>query len=580
MVNKKLVAILQGSKKYLYLNLFFRYLALFMQIGIVCIFGEVISKVFGQKIGEISLVKIVIYGLLFLSIKLFCQYMVTRISFSSTKFIKEKMRRIIFAKLMDDRIGFEEKLPTSAILQLAVEGVDQLEIYFTSYLPQLYYSLTSALILFALIAYISINAAITLLICLPLIPVSIILIQKIAKKLLGSYWTSYMSLADIFLENLEGLNELKSYGADSYRQDLMDSFAEKFRKATMRVLVMQLNSTSVMDIIAYGGAAAGIGVALMEFSQRDINIFGLVFISLLAAEFFLPLRLLGSYFHIAMNGIAASNKLMVLIDSYDRNLGGETLGGENIQINFDQLGFSYDGDRQILDGIDLEIKTGNLISLVGLSGSGKSTIAKLIKNSGLTYEGKILINGLEKNAYDPTSLNKKIINVDFDGRLFKGSLRENLKIAGKDITDEKMLDALKKVNLYDFFMGEDGLDTEILENASNISGGQRQRLVLARAFLSGGLLYIFDEATSNIDGPNEAQIMETIQKLAKEKAVLIISHKLINLVNSDRIYFLENGKIQDSGSHAYLYEKCEAYKNIFDKQEELCSYAKGVGYEK
>ena len=580
MVNKKLVAIVQGSKKYLYLNLFFRYLALFMQIGIVCIFGEVISKVFGQKIGEISLVKIVIYGLLFLSIKLFCQYMVTRISFSSTKFIKEKMRRIIFAKLMDDRIGFEEKLPTSAILQLAVEGVDQLEIYFTSYLPQLYYSLTSALILFALIAYISINAAITLLICLPLIPVSIILIQKIAKKLLGSYWTSYMSLADIFLENLEGLNELKSYGADSYRQDLMDSFAEKFRKATMRVLVMQLNSTSVMDIIAYGGAAAGIGVALMEFSQRDINIFGLVFISLLAAEFFLPLRLLGSYFHIAMNGIAASNKLMVLIDSYDRNLGGETLGGENIQINFDQLGFSYDGDRQILDGIDLEIKTGNLISLVGLSGSGKSTIAKLIKNSGLTYEGKILINGLEKNAYDPTSLNKKIINVDFDGRLFKGSLRENLKIAGKDITDEKMLDALKKVNLYDFFMGEDGLDTEILENASNISGGQRQRLVLARAFLFDGLLYIFDEATSNIDGPNEAQIMETIQKLAKEKAVLIISHKLINLVNSDRIYFLENGKIQDSGSHAYLYEKCEAYKNIFDKQEELCSYAKGVGYEK
>lgn len=580
MVNKKLVAILQGSKKYLYLNLFFRYLALFMQIGIVCIFGEVISKVFGQKIGEISLVRVVIYGLLFLSIKLFCQYMVTRISFSSTKFIKEKMRRIIFAKLMDDRIGFEEKLPTSAILQLAVEGVDQLEIYFTSYLPQLYYSLTSALILFALIAYISINAAITLLICLPLIPVSIILIQKIAKKLLGSYWTSYMSLADIFLENLEGLNELKSYGADSYRQDLMDSFAEKFRKATMRVLVMQLNSTSVMDIIAYGGAAAGIGVALMEFSQRDINIFGLVFISLLAAEFFLPLRLLGSYFHIAMNGIAASNKLMVLIDSYDRNLGGETLGGENIQINFDQLGFSYDGDRQILDGIDLEIKTGNLISLVGLSGSGKSTIAKLIKNSGLTYEGKILINGLEKNAYDPTSLNKKIINVDFDGRLFKGSLRENLKIAGKDITDEKMLDALKKVNLYDFFMGEDGLDTEILENASNISGGQRQRLVLARAFLFDGLLYIFDEATSNIDGPNEAQIMETIQKLAKEKAVLIISHKLINLVNSDRIYFLENGKIQDSGSHAYLYEKCEAYKNIFDKQEELCSYAKGVGYEK
>ena len=489
------------------------------------------------------------------------------------------MRKIIFEKLMDDRLDFEENLTTSAILQLAVEGVDQLEIYFTSYLPQLYYSLSSALILFACISYISKTAAITLLICLPLIPVSIILIQKIAKKLLGSYWTSYMSLADIFLENLEGLNELKSYGADSYRQDLMDDFAEKFRKATMRVLVMQLNSTSVMDIIAYGGAAAGIGVALIEFSQRDINIFGLVFISLLAAEFFLPLRLLGSYFHIAMNGIAASNKLMVLIDSHDRDLGNEILKGTEISLGFDNLTFSYDGGRQILDKINFEIKTGQLVSLVGLSGSGKSTLARLIKDPGLSYDGQILINGLEKNAYDPKSLNKKIINVDFDGKVFKGSVRENLKIAGEDLSDEKMLEALKKVNLYDYFKDQAGLDTEILENASNLSGGQRQRLVLARAFLFDGLLYIFDEATSNIDGPNEEKIMEIIQKFAKEKAVLIISHKLINLVASDRIYFLEDGKIQISGTHAYLYENCESYKNIFDKQKELCSYAKGVSYE-
>ena len=580
MVNKKLVGILQGSKKYLYLNLLFRFVALFMQIGIVCIFGEVISKVFSQKIGDINLIRILIYGLGFVLVKLFCQYLVTRISFSSTKFIKEKMRKIIFAKLMDDRIGFEENLPSSAILQLAVEGVDQLEIYFTSYLPQLYYSLSSALIIFGFIAYISINAAITLLICLPLIPLSIILIQKIAKKLLGSYWTSYMSLADIFLENLEGLNELKSYGADSYRQDLMDDFAEKFRKATMRVLVMQLNSTSVMDIIAYGGAAAGIGVALMEFSQRDINIFGLVFISLLAAEFFLPLRLLGSYFHIAMNGIAASNKLMVLIDSLDRDLGSENLNGGKIQMNFEEVDFSYDDQRQILEGINIEIKSGEMVSLVGLSGSGKSTIAKLIKDPGLTYKGKILINGLEKKSYDPKTIHKKIIKVDFDGRVFKGSLRDNLKIAGRALTDKQILDALKKVNLYEFFKDQKGLDTEILENASNLSGGQRQRLVLARAFLFDGLLYIFDEATSNIDGPNEAQIMGIIEKLAKEKAVLIISHKLINLVNSDRIYFLEDGKIQNSGNHAYLYESCEAYKNIFNKQEELCSYAKGVGYEK
>lgn len=580
MINKKLMKILQGSKKYLYWNLFFRILSLLMQIGIVSIFSQTLSYLLRNKLEEISLWQIVLFGFLFIAIKLFSQYMASRIAFISTKAIKEKMRKIIFEKMMDDRINYRDKLSTSSLLQLSVEGVDQLEIYFTAYLPQLYYSFLAAFIIFIFIGYISIDAAICMILCLPLIPISIILVQKIAKKLLGSYWTSYTNLADIFLENLEGLTELKIYDADESRQNLMDDFAEKFRKATMKVLMMQLNSTSIMDIIAYGGTAAGIGVAILEFSKNSINVFGLTFIILLAAEFFLPLRLLGSFFHIAMNGIAASNKLMALIDSDSQEVGKEEIKEDKLEVSFKNVSFSYDVKRKILDNISLDIRPKQLTSLVGVSGSGKSTIARLIKDSKLAYDGEILINDIEKTSYLPGNLKENIINIDFNARLFKGSVRDNLSIANPALSDEDMIGALKKVNLYEFFESLSGLDTPILEEASNLSGGQRQRLALARALLFEAKLYIFDEATSNIDGENEREIMKVIRKLAKEKSVLIISHKLINLVDSDIIYFLEDGEIKASGDHESLYKSSKSYKNIFDKQEELCSYAMGVGNEK
>lgn len=580
MINKKLMKILQGSKKYLYWNLFFRILSLLMQIGIVSIFSQTLSSLLRNKLEEISLWKIVLFGISFIAIKLFSQYMASRIAFISTKAIKEKMRKIIFEKMMDDRINYRDKLSTSSLLQLSVEGVDQLEIYFTSYLPQLYYSFLAAFIIFIFIGCISIDAAICMILCLPLIPISIILVQKIAKKLLGSYWTSYTNLADIFLENLEGLTELKIYDADESRQNLMDDFAEKFRKATMKVLMMQLNSTSIMDIIAYGGTAAGIGIAILEFSKNSINVFGLTFIILLAAEFFLPLRLLGSFFHIAMNGIAASNKLMALIDSDSQEVGKEIIKEDKLGISFKNVSFSYDGQRKILDKLSLDIRPKQLTSLVGVSGSGKSTIARLIKDSKLAYDGEILINDIEKTSYLPGNIKENIINIDFNARLFKGSVRENLSIANPALSDEDMIGSLKKVNLYEFFESLSGLDTPILEEASNLSGGQRQRLALARALLFEAKLYIFDEATSNIDGENEREIMKVIRKLAKEKSVLIISHKLINLVDSDIIYFLEDGKIKASGDHESLYKSSKSYKNIFDKQEELCSYAMGVANEK
>lgn len=577
MINKKLAKLLAPDKKYLFLNLFFRYLSLVMQIGIFFLISKSVMEIFEG--GAIPGGKYFSLALIFVGARIFSQYQVSNIAFKSTITMKEKMRTLIFDKLMDDRIDYKKSLSTLSILQLAVEGVDQLEIYFTSYMQQLYYSLSSALILFTVISFVSLKASLVLLICLPLIPISIILVQKIAKKLLGNYWTSYTSLADIFLENLEGLTDLKVYGADSYRQDVMDDFSEKFRKATMRVLMLQLNSTSVMDIIAYAGAGLGISISLLEFSRGNITIFGLIFISLLASEFFLPLRLLGSFFHIAMNGIAASNKLMDLLESDSLNLSSDKILGGKIDVSFNDVSFSYKKDRKILDSINISIKSGEFVSLVGLSGSGKSTIARLLTDYSLKYDGKIIINGKEKMTLDPKDLHKKIIRVDFDQKLFRGSLRDNLLVANPSLSDDILLDVLKKVNLYDFFDQEEGLDTQILENSSNLSGGQRQRLNLARAFLSDGLLYIFDEATSNIDRVNEEKIMTLIKNLAKDKAVLLISHKLINLVDSSRIYFIENGKISTSGSHEEIYRRSKTYRQIFDKQEELVNYLKGVDYE-
>lgn len=578
MINKKLAKLLATDKKYLFANLFFRYLSLLMQIGIFYLISDCLGRIFEDR--SVDYVKYLATGLVFIGLRVYSQYKISDISFISTMKLKEKMRLMIFDKLMDDGLDYRKSLSTSSLLQLAVEGVDQLEIYFTSYLPQLYYSLSSALVVFALISFISLKASLILLFCVPLIPISIVLIQKIAKKLLGNYWTSYTTLSDIFLENLEGLTELKVYGSDAYRQDLMDDFAEKFRKATMRVLVMQLNSTSIMDIIAYGGAGLGIAISLLEFAKGNITVFALIFISLLASEFFLPLRLLGSFFHIAMNGIAASNKLMALIDSESPKEGGEKIEDDKIAISLKNVSFSYNDDRKILDDINIDLKSGEFVSLVGLSGSGKSTIARLLTDMSLGYEGEILINGKEKTSLDGKDLHEKIIRVDFDQKLFKGSLRENLLIANPKLNDQDLIKVLKEVNLYEFFDQEAGLDTQILENSSNLSGGQRQRLVLARAFLADGLVYIFDEATSNIDCINEEKIMEIIKKLSRDKAVLMISHKLINLTASKRIYFMEDGQIKSFGSHEELYRNSKPYRQIFDKQEELVNYIKGVDYEK
>ena len=460
------------------------------------------------------------------------------------------------------------------MVQVSTEGVEQLETYFGKYLPQLFYSLIAPVTLFVILSRVSLKASIILLICVPLIPVSIVAVQKIAKKLLDKYWSIYTGLGDSFLENLQGLTTLKIYQADQQKADEMDMESQNFRRITMKVLTMQLNSTSVMDIVAYGGAAIGMAVAVSEFLKGNISISGTLCIVLLASEFFLPLRLLGSFFHIAMNGMAASDKIFKILDLPEPQTGEKILPEGSLDISFKNVHFAYEEDREILKGIDLYLPAGSFVSLVGESGCGKSTIAGIISAKNRGFTGEITIGGVSLSQVKEKGLMRHVVLVRHNSYLFKGTVEENLRMAKPDATEAEMEEVLDKVNLLGFLQTQDGLQTKLLEKAGNLSGGQCQRLAIARALLRDSAVYIFDEAASNIDVESEELIMDVIHQLARTKTVLLISHRLANVVNSDQIYFLKDGEIKESGKHEELMQLNGEYRHLYDSQMALENYGR------
>ena len=429
--------------------------------------------------------------------------------------------------------------------------------------------------LFIILAFVNIKASAVLLVCVPLIPISIVAVQKFAKKLLAKYWGIYTGLGDSFLENLQGLTTLKIYEADARRTVEMDKDAEQFRKITMRVLIMQLNSISVMDLVAYGGAGLGIIVALLEFSKGNLTIGGLFAIIMLSSEFFIPLRLLGSFFHIAMNGMAASKKIFKILDLDEGEEKTEVIDENNLAISFKNVGFAYDEERSILNGVDLDISEKGFVSIVGESGCGKSTITNIIMGRNKGYSGNIHIGEKELSNIKEESIMKNITLVTHNPNIFKGTVEENLRMGKNDATKEQMEEALRKVNLLEFMNEQDGINTKLLEQGSNLSGGQKQRLNLARAILHDTPVYIFDEATSNIDAESENEIMAVINKLAETKTVILISHRLQNVVKSDCIYAMKDGKVAEAGTHNELINNNGEYASLYNRQKQLEQYGKG-----
>lgn len=576
MIKTRLVGLLSHAKKYIVYAILWQWVALLSQVLAVFSIADLLERVIYQSVTAAVVEQTIITLILVVVVRFICERMGAKSSYLACVDVKRILREKIYEKMLKLGASYKEQVSSSEVVQVSTEGVEQLETYFGKYLPQLFYSLIAPLTLFAILCRVSIKASVVLLICVPLIPISIVVVQKIAKKLLNKYWSIYTGLGDSFLENLQGLTTLKIYQADQQKADEMDVESQNFRRITMKVLTMQLNSTSVMDIVAYGGAAVGMAVALSEFLKENISIAGTICIVLLASEFFLPLRLLGSFFHIAMNGMAASDKIFKILDLSEPQTGDKNLPDDSLDISFKNVHFAYEENREILKGIDLYLPVGSCVSLVGESGCGKSTIAGIISAKNRGFTGEITIGGVSLSEVNESDLMKHVVLVRHNSYLFKGTIEENLRMAKPDATEEEMNTVLKKVNLLGFLQTQDGLQTKLLEKASNLSGGQCQRLVIARALLYDATVYIFDEAASNIDVESEELIMDVIHELAKIKTVLLISHRLANVVESDQIYFLKNGEIQEHGKHEELMQKDGEYRHLYKSQMALENYGRQV----
>lgn len=507
------------------------------------------------------------------AIRFVCTTMSSRMSYLSSKAVKKTLREKIYEKLLRLGTSYREQVKTSEVVQVAVEGVDQLETYFGSYLPQFFYAMLAPLTLFAVLSFVNLPSAIVLLVCVPLIPVAIVAVQRWAKKLLAKYWGQYTALGDTFLENLQGLTTLKIYQADDFKQEEMNREAEKFRRITMKVLTMQLNSITIMDLIAYGGAALGVIMAATQYAKGNVTLAGCLLIILLSADFFIPMRLLGSFFHIAMNGMAASDKIFRLLDLPEAERKTESVPAD-CTIRCRDLRFSYEEDRETLHGIDLDIPMGSFTSIVGESGCGKSTVSAILMGRNKGYSGSVTVGGTELRELDESSLMRSFTYISHQSYLFKGTVRDNLLMGDPAATDEKLWEVLDRVKLSAFLKCEKGLDTQLSEKASNLSGGQCQRLALARALLHDSMVYIFDEATSNIDVESENDIMTEIHALAQTKTVILISHRLANVTGSDHIYVMDKGSIAESGTHEGLLRKKGVYAKLWNAQAALENYGK------
>lgn len=573
MINKRLIGTVSESKKYIAGNVVLQWCALAANIAMIGAVCRLLEQLYRGAAGTRDLLLTAAIGVLAAAVRFCCNIGYARMGYLSSKAVKKTLRGKIYAKRLRLGSAYAEQVQTSEVVQAAVEGVDQLETYFGAYLPQFFYAMLAPLTLFVVLCFVNVPSAIVLLVCVPLIPIAIAAVQTWAKKLLSKYWDQYTALGDTFLENLQGLTTLKIYQADAFKNREMNEQSEKFRRITMKVLSMQLNSITIVDLVAYGGAAAGILMAVTRFRAGHVGLGGCLGIILLAADFFIPMRQLGSFFHIAMNGMAASDKIFKLLDLPEGEVRTKAVP-EDCSIRCENLRFSYEPDRDILKEVNLEFPQSSFTAIVGESGCGKSTVASILMGRNRGYGGSVTAGGVPLSEISEESLMKSITYISHQSYLFKGTVRDNLRMGRPNAGEDTMWMVLEQVKLADFLRSEQGLDTRLAERASNLSGGQRQRLALARALLHDSPVYIFDEATSNIDVESENDIMEEIHRLVKTKTVILISHRLANVADADSIYVMEDGRVVESGTHHHLLSLGGHYARLWNAQQALENYGK------
>ena len=575
MLNKRLIGMVSESKRYIAGNVLCQWISLVANLVMMVWVTNLLASLFAGTLDQGTLLATLGVAAGAVVVRCLCTTFSSRMGYLASSAVKKTLREKIYGKLLRLGSSYQEKVNTSEVVQVAVEGVDQLETYFGSYLPQLFYAVLAPVTLFVVLAPVSLPAAVVLLVCVPLIPVAIVAVQRWAKKLLARYWGQYTALGDSFLENLQGLTTLKIYQADGFQQEEMNRQAEKFRKITMKVLTMQLNSITIMDLIAYGGAALGMILSVTQYQSEQVTLAECLLIIVLAADFFLPMRLLGSYFHIAMNGMAASEKIFRLLDLPEAPMPEGDVPQE-AGFRCRDLRFSYQADREVLHGINLDILVGSFTAIVGESGCGKSTVASILMGRNRGYRGTVTVGDQELSHIREDHLLEHVTYVGHQSYLFQGTVRENLRMGCPTADETQMWAVLERVKLADFLRGEKGLDTPLLERAANLSGGQCQRLALARALLHNSPVYLFDEATSNIDMESENAILAEIQALAQTKTVLLISHRLANVTWADHIYVMEQGNVVEQGTHEELCQAGGRYQQLWQAQMALEHYGEAV----
>ena len=592
MINKKLLSFDRGALRYVGANVAFQWLGMLCNVIFVRAIAQLVGAAFAGSLTNAQLWQNLVLCLATVPMRFAFTMLASAMSDQASKDVKRTLRSSIYAKLARLGPNYTETAATSEVVMLASEGVEQIDTYFAKYLPQLFYSLLAPVTLFVLLVGVHARSAIILLCCVPLIPMSIVAVQKFAKKLLANYWGEYTTLGDSFLENIQGLTTLKIYQADGWKHEQMNAQAERFRRITMKVLTMQLNSVTLMDLMAYGGAGLGIISAVAAFAAGRLTLTATLTIVLLAAGFFLPprpggcfcptrwppvrrggafslpLRLLGSYFHIAMNGAASAEKIFKLLAA-EEPADGDRVPGENTTLKLEHVTFGYEKDRTILNDVSFTIPQGSFVSLVGESGCGKSTIAALLSGSRTGYTGSVTLGGVPVQELQQEQRLRTLTLVPHNAAIFKGTVESNLRMAKPDADETQLWAALEQVNLADFCRSQNGLQTALHEGGSNLSGGQRQRLAMARALLHDTPIYLFDEATSNVDAESENDIMQAIHSLAGKKTIILISHRLANVVHSDCIYAMSNGRVIEQGTHAELLAKQGAYSRLYLAQRQL-----------
>ena len=570
MIDKKLLALLGHNKKYIFYAVGLMIVGLFANLAItasICYAIQYAAEYTSSGSNAQGFILPAVIVIIAMAIRYVTSRSIGDLKDTLGRNVKKDLRQKIYDKIIKLGVRTTDNMSMAGLTQLSMEGVEQLDLYYSAYIPQFFYAMIAPIILFIITVRINWAVALVLLACVPLIPMSIIAVSRYAKKIFAKYWGKYTSMGDSFLDSVQGLKELKIFQADAAQNIKMNETSEEFRKITMKVLVMQLASTTIMDMVAYGGAGLGIALTIHAVVNGNLSAYAALFLILVAVDFFLPLRAFGSAFHIAMNGASAGNKILSLLAQPDPVWGSETVDGTDITVK--DVTFSYDGTRDVLKHASMNFGSTGMCAIVGESGSGKSTVVNLLLGAYHPQQGSILVGNKPLETLSRESYYSHISVVSYNTYIFNETIRQNFMLAKDNVTDEEIYSALKKVNLYDFIIDNGGLDKVITEDAANISGGQKQRLALAINLVANKDVYIFDEATSNIDIESEAIIMNNIKELSKEKSVIVISHRLANIIAADTIYYIEDGEVKENGTHNELMNMHEGYAKLYTTQKKL-----------